>query len=161
MHVQALVQDSVLHDRVAFFGRHGARAERVPGCFDVAFDWSSSIHIPYIAITESYRKERETCPILQSPRYPAWCTSSHREVPVCSSSRIPPSGPWVWPSGPSSCRAAARLRGGGDRRRLCRLRDSDLWLGLDCRMRRRGGARLVRRRRRPCGGRSLGFSVGG
>lgn len=36
VHVQALVQHAVLDDAVAFLRRHRARAQRVPGRFDVA-----------------------------------------------------------------------------------------------------------------------------
>jgi hypothetical protein len=36
VHVEALVQDTVLDDAVAVPGRHRARAERVPGGLDVA-----------------------------------------------------------------------------------------------------------------------------
>lgn len=43
VHVQALVEYTVLDDRVAVARRHGARAERVPGGFDVACE-SVSTH---------------------------------------------------------------------------------------------------------------------
>lgn len=36
VHVEALVEDAVLDDRVALAGRHGARAQAVPGGFYVA-----------------------------------------------------------------------------------------------------------------------------
>lgn len=38
MNVQSLIKHSMLHNRVAFAGRHGACAEGVPGGFDVTFD---------------------------------------------------------------------------------------------------------------------------
>lgn len=38
MHVEPLVEDAVLDDRVAFLGRHRARAERVPRRLDVPLD---------------------------------------------------------------------------------------------------------------------------